>query len=138
MADRMENTDAPSTSTGTSTVSEEKTPLQSLEDQIALLTELNTNVQSLRRPATFFQSSEITAGLTVGGGVVSIYHDPPVQSGFEQLKALSEKLQAKPVQDALKTAKESSAKEPIGLALGRRRKQPPKWVELSFLAEVTN
>ncbi|KAI0093299.1 hypothetical protein BDY19DRAFT_923186 [Irpex rosettiformis] len=115
----MENTDSTSTP-------EQRSPLQSLEDQIALLTEINTNIQSLRRPTSFFQPAEIASGLTVGGGVVQIYHDPPIETGFKQVKALAEKLQSKPVQEALKAAKESATKEPIGLSLGRRRRHPPK------------
>ena len=108
-----------------------RTPIQSLEDRIALLTELDTTVQSLRKPTSFLRPPEITSGIAVGGGVVSIYHDPPIQSGFEQLKALSEKLQTKPVQEALKVAQESGTKEPLGLSFGRKRRQPPKQVSCS-------
>lgn len=109
----------------------QRTPIQSLEDRIALLTELDTTVQSLRKPTSFLRPPEITSGIAVGGGVVSIYHDPPIQSGFEQLKALSEKLQTKPVQEALKVAQESGTKEPLGLSFGRKRRQPPKQVSCS-------
>ncbi|KAI0344834.1 hypothetical protein BDW22DRAFT_1355002 [Trametopsis cervina] len=105
---------------------ESTTPLQALEDQITLLTELNSRVHDLRRATTFLRPTTIPVGLNGGGGVLPIYQTPPIQDGFTQLKALSEKIRSDAVQDALKAAKERALKDPGGLNLSRKRKRPSK------------
>lgn len=112
----MDNTPDPS-------APEAQPALRALETQIALLTELTSTVQELRRATVFLQPSAIPAGISAGGGVLPIYHTPPISQGFEQLKALSEKVQSEAVQDALKVAREHTAKEPPGLSLGDKRKK---------------
>lgn len=106
-------------------VSETQPPLHVLENQISLLSELNSRVQSLRNATTFLRPPGIPQAI-VAGGVLPLSQPLSVKEGFEQLKELAEKVQSEQVQNALKIAKESASKDSHGLSLSSRRRRPQK------------
>jgi hypothetical protein len=102
--------------------------VETLKDQISLLTELNSNVQNLRKATVYLQPTAIATGLSADGTLLPIYQNPPLQQGFVQLKALSDSVQSEAIQQALKAAKESATKDSQGLNLGARHRKPLKSV----------
>ena len=111
--------------TDTQPAPEAQAPLQALQSQIRLLTELNERVDGLRQSNTFLRAG-ITPPALSAGGVLPTAQPSSLRQGFEQLKELAEKVQSESVQEALKAAKESESKDGSNLLFGQRNRRIPK------------
>ena len=98
------------------------TELQTLEEHIALLSELSTRVETLRQTPAYLRPP-------IGTQVVAATQAALIKQGFEHIKQFSEKVQAESVQEVLRKARESESKDKADLHFTHRRKHLKRqWV----------
>lgn len=114
--------------------------LKALEGQITLLTELTTRVESLRQtPAYLRPVAAATTAVAISANVSASPQTALIREGFEQIKQFADKVQSEPVQDVLKSAKESEAKDKSSLNFRHRRKNVKRqYVNLLNCTKIMN
>lgn len=97
--------------------------LQALEGKITLLTELTMRVESLRQTPTYLRPTAAgTAPVAIPTSVQSPTQTALIRQSFQHIKEFSDKMQSEPVQDVLKSVKESQTKDKNTLNFRHRRK----------------
>ena len=103
----------------TTTTNVKSAEIQTLEERINVLTELNTRVEKLRHAPSVLR---LPPGSSLATNVLVASPATLLQESFGQLKELSDTVKSDSLQNALKAATESEAKDHTELVFHARRK----------------